>query len=331
MAGGYSLAKKRNIGQVSSDALVRAVAGDEINGALRDRHIVTKYEHRLCMAQRLVSKELYDTNCGRVDVGSARSARVFEAHCLKGDATNQEACDKEKVHVAQVFSCIASPSETGTKFECAKSLCDLQVSRLGTGAELYEMAQRELRSVHAPSWADRLQQYETEPEKCDGDIAVFAFGFDAGPENTLMTKMVCSAIGDCSRVMMGVVWCFLHQSHIVVRSVLDHIDAFEWDEFWGSEAELEVWNSLPFYTTAVSNISSAWRAPGSVRKLTSAGSETFHSEVRSRIGGTIPGRVVRGRWGSIDSVEKIISEGGALLGAVFTRAFMADKKQEGCR
>eukprot|EP00959_Pyramimonas_sp_CCMP1952_P126650 2648869-Pyramimonas_sp.AAC.1 len=82
--------------------------------------------------------------------------------------------------------------------------------------------------------------------------------------------MVCSAIQGCSSVMMLVVWCFLHQCHIIVRSILDLIDSFEWGEFWDCEADLDVWNRLPFYTTSVSNISSAWRAPGSVRKLSAA-------------------------------------------------------------
>ena len=60
VVGGYCFAKKRNIGQVSSDTLAATVAGDPEHCGLKDGVVVMKYEHRYCVAQRLVSEEFYN-------------------------------------------------------------------------------------------------------------------------------------------------------------------------------------------------------------------------------------------------------------------------------
>jgi hypothetical protein len=46
IVGGYNLARKHAFGHASASALVQAVAGDAINGGLRDRNVVAKFEHR---------------------------------------------------------------------------------------------------------------------------------------------------------------------------------------------------------------------------------------------------------------------------------------------
>ena len=53
--GGYTLAKKRRAGLTSSTDLVAIAGGDEIHGSIKDRHLVTKYEHRSGADQHRVS------------------------------------------------------------------------------------------------------------------------------------------------------------------------------------------------------------------------------------------------------------------------------------
>ena len=52
------------------------------------------------------------------------------------------------------------------------------------------------------------------------------------------------------------------------------------------------------------------------------------SVVWKRVGGRIPGRVLKGRRGSIDGVEKIVVGGMSLLGEVFTGAFDTKDRRE---
>eukprot|EP00959_Pyramimonas_sp_CCMP1952_P363723 7616767-Pyramimonas_sp.AAC.1 len=112
--GGYALAKKRNVGQCAADTLVKVCAGDAINGGVKDRHIVTRFEHRAALAHRVVSKQAYAQMAEAVPEAEAGSPpRIFDnsswapgpchfdVHGFCGDATNQEACDKEKPHIAE--------------------------------------------------------------------------------------------------------------------------------------------------------------------------------------------------------------------------------------
>ena len=110
------------------------------------------------------------------------------------------------------------------------------------------MAQKEMRSVHGPTWADKLA--EVQAGRQHQRLSVYLFGFDQGSENTRMTKLVREQVKGCTFVMMLVSWCLLHQMHLIVRQVLDFIDYFEWDEFWDGEAELQSWSSLPNYPVA---------------------------------------------------------------------------------
>ena len=335
--GGYSLAKKRNIGQVSAEALVLAVAGDALNGGLKDRHIVTHFEHRAALAQRVLSQRAYLEIASATPSAADGAAEahfehssldgpvVFEIHGFCGDSTNQAACDKEKLHIAEVSSCAVNVSPHLQSFQFTRSVCDCQVVNAGTGAELFEMAQKEMRSVHCPTWTDKLAEVQAGQQH--QRLSVYLFGFDHGPENTRMTKLVREQLNGVTSVMTLVSWCLLHQMHLIVRQVLDFIDYFEWDEFWDGEAELQSWNYLPNYSVIVSGVSSAWRCPGSVRKLAKVGRELLTTEVWKTIGDKIPGRVVRGRWGSIDAVERIIAKGSCLLAEVFKNAFDNDRNR----
>ena len=223
-----------------------------------------------------------------------------------GDATNQEACDKEKLHISAVTPCVVHMFQDEQRFQFTKSVCDCQVVKEGTCHELFHMAQRELKSIHCPTWIERRDEELVDEQGNRRRLTLFQFGFDAGPENTRMTKMVRTIIKDSPWVMMRVNWRRMHQSHLIVKQLLGLIDDFDKGPFWDRETfEFEAWTSLPEHTTVVSNVSSAWRCPGSVRALNKAGTDQLTALVWSRVGNVTPGRLVRGRWGSIDGIEKI--------------------------
>jgi hypothetical protein len=200
----------------------------------------------------------------------------MEGHCFQGDATNQNACQNEKLHVATVRSAIVRDRGVAVDFGFVSNLADLQTVKAGTAAELYGMALREMDSVGCPTWpsrcADSMRAEASLANQTLAELAtctilplltMYIFGFDQGSENGKFTKMACSALSNSVYTMMTVVWCLSHQSHIIVRCLLEYLDAFDWSVFLDDDTdELEVWESLPHYTLLVSNFSSCWRSPG---------------------------------------------------------------------
>ena len=87
-------------------------------------------------------------------------------------------------------------------------------------------------------------------------------------------------------------WCTFHQLHLIVKCVLQVLDNFE----WGADV-----GPLPSkYFGGVATISNVWRSVAigkNIRRL--AASHKYDCPTLDKI----PGRVFRGRWGSIDSVE----------------------------
>jgi hypothetical protein len=61
--GGYSLAIRRNIGYASAADTVLMIAGDELHGAVRTKHVVFRYEHNACLVQRLKSQDWFSNAC----------------------------------------------------------------------------------------------------------------------------------------------------------------------------------------------------------------------------------------------------------------------------
>ena len=123
--GGYSLALRRNIAHVSQKAVAAIVTKDTAaTNEVLDKKSVGTYEHRLALAKTLRSIEIYgDASPLDLEVAPADDCRV-EVHEYKGDATNQEAIERSKVHVSMI---------TSSKFD-AGSLrgCHIWVSRLAS-------------------------------------------------------------------------------------------------------------------------------------------------------------------------------------------------------
>ena len=105
--------------------------------------------------------------------------------------------------------------------------------------------------------------------------------------------------------MMITVWCFFHQYQLVVKRLLADLNAWTWlDRHWGETA----------HTTGVAAISNAWRSSGNHCKIVACGARLYGPAVAQRYSSKIPGRVLVGRWGSIDSVESVLTEAIYYLG-----------------
>ena len=104
--GGYSLALKRNDAGTSTGAGAAAmlVAGDDFRGGLHDKKVVLKYEHLAACAKRCRSEQLHSDFAEDGCLLQEQIANSFEVFCYRGDATNQEAIDHEKVHTNLIAS-----------------------------------------------------------------------------------------------------------------------------------------------------------------------------------------------------------------------------------
>ena len=109
------------------------------------------------------------------------------------------------------------------------------------------------------------------------------------------------------------VWsfCLLHRAQLVAKAMIKVLDNWEWNGIGVNEIP------STSYFNGVSNIASQWRSPGGPSKIKRAAETEFSSEVAVQSFSAIPGRCLRGRWLSIDSVETIICRAAPFIGKVF--------------
>jgi hypothetical protein len=166
----------------------------------------------------------------------------------RGDATQNDAVCHDKLHVSEVtqvvidFHQFAGLSQeqlvtllsdtSSIHAQYAFAVPNLMVVSHGTGAELYNIMLREFKSVSIESWSHSIARaslaadaasasVEGAVDEVEEELEAFGFALDKGPDNTSAIKMIQSATELCPMVLMFVVWCFLHQYQIAVRSTLD--------------------------------------------------------------------------------------------------------------
>ena len=251
---GYSLAIRRNRGgQASAASAIAMIAGDPVHGALKDKHIITKYEFKVAVVDLLNTnafQESVEALHAIVPVGEARDMNAesraivsVELFQFLGDATHSEAIDKSKMHLAsfttqtcgaQSWADVSGATEgddTGTiiaeleqTLERRADTCDMQLVTLGTGEETYRIFGRQFQSVSAPSWEQRCNQAVHFP----GRLSVYCFGLDQGPDNIGCTSRVRHAVKRVNSVMTAISFCIFHIFHLVVKDVLTLFDAWEY-------------------------------------------------------------------------------------------------------
>ena len=163
------MALLRNMGHASAQATLDMVAGSKVAGDFHDKNVVIKYEHEAACALRLRSAKIHHAIAEQFaaqalpqppepeppwDVARGTFQPIL-FHCYRGDATNQEAIQKEQIYASEI--CSASVSRCA--FEAAtqgddlsldalvvynRALPDIQPVKLGTGREFYSI----IRSWH---------------------------------------------------------------------------------------------------------------------------------------------------------------------------------------
>ena len=242
--------------------------------------------------------------------------KVLSVHTIgfASDATNQEAVEHSKVHggLLQVVTTGAADAAklvvdgavtpcTSAKF--VQMLPDIQKVHAGTGEETYNTILKEFQTSNVETWLDRLT--------AEGLLTMYVFPLDHGPDNNGCMHRIKRAISGVLLVMVLVVWCFMHQSQLIIKAMLQVLDTFEWTES----------TDIPVsYFSGIATTANTWRSTGVPRKVQDLSAEIFDDATASNMK-KVPGRCLRGRWMASDSVEYLLDKFGMFLGVIFGKMF----------
>eukprot|EP00959_Pyramimonas_sp_CCMP1952_P100233 2096159-Pyramimonas_sp.AAC.1 len=84
---------------------------------------------------------------------------------------------------------------------------------------------------------------------------------------------------------------------------------------WGADHDMD----RPYFS-CTATLANVWRSCGMPAKVFQAAKELSGVETATRLFRNLPGRCLRGRWGSVGSVEEKILQGRELIGSVFRAA-----------
>ena len=313
LLGGYLLAWKRNLSHTSAAAIVSILGGDDDRGGLRSKDVVIKFEHLACGCQRLASELFYSGMLQQIadspPAPGDDNSTATEVHAYMGDATNEDAAQKSKVHVGLVWSTYTASAADGEP-AVAHAVADVQVVRHGSGAETHAIFKRQMQSVSCPTWDAPVPA---------STFRVYVMMLDSGPDNLTSTVLAREETDMSSRVALLVQFCFLHQFSLMMNAFYSVLDG------WYFEGEAI---TKPGYAAGVAAVANSWRAPGVARRLWAICASLFDEAVAERVFGKTPGRAVRTRWGSLNSVEKIIVSGHVYLSSTFQCAFASAAKSQ---
>ena len=165
--------------------------------------------------------------------------------------------------------------------------------------------------IGCPTWKSRLAP------ATPNLFTIFGFSLDSGTDNIGAVKRIASLAEGGEHIAIISAFCFLHQYHLVAKSFLLQLDAFK---FTGDPEKTT-------YVSAVATIANVWRSPGVANMLRSKAAQLFGDGVAAHVCGKTPGRAIRTRWGSLNSVEMIIIKGAAYLATLFAETFGETKEK----
>ena len=144
---------------------------------------------------------------------------------------------------------------------------------------------------------------------------------DAGSENTSCARRILQHIRPIPRVVFMGQFCLLHQMHLIAKTMLKILDKWKWN--------MRAHDAGIGYFSGVACIANMWRATGNRFKILKAARNELGDGIASVCFKVVPGRVLRGRWLAIDSVEAIINNASDHIGVVFSKIWGGGGDDEG--
>jgi hypothetical protein len=341
--GGYSAALKSSVGYASSEATVLMVLGDPHVGQFTSKNIVTNYQHKAANAQRVRSKKIFEWIEREVsatpqdalvtvvnDTFSLESWEVssYEVYGVSCDASNTEALDKSSVHVALVSisaigraslaECIVSAGDVQIDDDhmervtaSSRQLCDIQKCPRKTGEEMYAMLLREFHSISWKDWESRANNSHLRTHQ----QSTYAYGLDKGPDCQKCCRLTKQRLKGIPSVSMLAVFCFSHRNDHIGQSQLALLNKWDWEPTQKDEL-----GSVK-YTSSLAIFTNTWRGSGVPAKLEESAAKLYDDSVAVKCFRSKPGRLIKTRWLSSDSIEDKIIKCQDYLGPVFNDVF----------
>ncbi|CAK0874788.1 unnamed protein product [Prorocentrum cordatum] len=304
---------------------------------VRLEHVNEEKNASLIKANKL-NKQLRDKNeTLAVDHFDQSITQSFQSIAIKMDATSQEIVDREKLHVALVRSISFGLGDVRSSYHsdsgrfvlgnlesrtARQKICsDLMEVARGTSAELYVLVEKELERIGCSTW--------TSPSGRGGgdagaQISLFSWSVDAGSENGSCLERAARDLVDTPNAMLTAVYCMMHQGHLIAKHLVEVLE--KWDCFEDGCGVTEEATGLTCfrvkYFSSLSAFSNYWRGVGRHKLIEKAVQAEYerdggHRGIQMRFFNTIPGRCLRGRWLSLESVEEMLVRAAAYLPRVF--------------
>ena len=253
----------------------------------------------------------------RYESGSGRESLRIGMHCIRTDATNAKVWQRRKVNVLEVRSCYYfgdATAEFEHQVEELQCLADLQVLNTPgcSGAGLYSVILKQLRSANAPTWEDddsseidlekdlasiledTLVGYCNVPE-AEAYLQVWILVTDGGPDVSKARKLIKMACAERPRTLVLDSDCFAHVYHLGVLDILDALDELA-TTMLGVSYKGSLGALMNFLIENQSSLMSiAKTMVGPVLAL-----DMF---------GSTPPKFLAGRWGAASACEEHITKG----------------------
>lgn len=150
-----------------------------------------------------------------------------------------------------------------------------------------------------------MEQKQANPS--DNKLSLYKFVLDAGQDKRSMLQRIKRELLGVSTVMFMSVFCMMHQCHLITKSIIAKLDAWE---VKGHKMATE-------YFAGAATIANVWRSTGTCFKIRSHAATLCGEDVAQKHFTKVPGRCLGGRWLSIDSCEQLIVGAMDNIGKVF--------------
>ena len=182
---------------------------------------------------------------------------------------------------------------------------------------MYALLLRELQSISWPSWEARANNSHLRTHR----QSTYSFSLDKGPDCQKCCRLIKQRLIGIPSVSIFAVFCFQHRNDHVGQSQLALLNRWDWEPVQKDEL-----GSVK-YTSSLAIFTNSWRGSGVPAKLEESAARLYGDSVALKCFRSKPGRLIKTRWLSSDSIEDKIIICQDYLGPVFNDVFEAALKK----
>ena len=188
-----------------------------------------------------------------------------------------------------------------------KVVPDLHCQHYHTGEELYRIKLSEYKSVCFPTW---LQSKANEADLIANgaewwqlqELHQEVHDLDHGPDNTWIMRVLVKDVQNVIWTIITGTWCLLHSTHHGLEAVIDVVDVFEWPANVDDDLAPRTG-----YKSQLKILANTFRTPSVGSKIYEVVQDVHGMEIATIYFMNMIGRVIITRWGSVQGVERTLT------------------------